>query len=226
MGDKIYAFTASLPGRSQILEQAVYSITRQVDAIHIVCNNFPPQRWMFLSDKFYALESDNSLFDGSRFINMDKCPSGYVLVFDDDIIYPENYVQTLIAAHHRYKGIICPMGKVLKPRPIQSYYKDIILSLKTFSEVPQDTPVQVPGVCGALWHTDEVKLSTKDMIIPNSDLCVAKYAKDNNIRCTVVKHESTWLKNLWTGEVTKEPSIYGNYRRNDEIQTDFVNQFL
>jgi hypothetical protein len=225
----VNAFTATLPGRAGIAQSAIASIMPQCDNMQIVLNGFPSSVSGFPYDggeTIQIVRHDNSLQDGSRFIGMEDCPPGYVLVFDDDIRYPPDYVETLIEAHKKYGGIICPMGKILKPRPITSYYKDILLSLRTFDNVPADTPVQVPGMCGALWHNSEVKLSTKDMMIPNSDLCVAKYAKDNGIRSIVIKHSADWLTNLWTGEVTKQPSIYGKYRRNDEIQTDFVNMFL
>lgn len=229
MTAKVYAFMATLPGRAGIAKQAVASILPQVDELQIVLNNFSGVDVIDLfgvGKNIRLVDHDNTGADGSRFINIDLCPPGYVLVFDDDIIYPADYVATLIAAHKKYGGMVCPMGKILKKRPIQSYYKDTLISLRTFDAVPSDTPVQVPGACGILWHNSEVKISTKDMLIPNSDLCLAKYAKDNGIRCTVVKHKADWLTNLWTGEVTREESIYGKYRRNDSIQTDFVNKWL
>lgn len=231
---KIYAFMATLPGRAGIAKKALASIIWQVEQVQVVLNNFKihqrrefddslPVTWL---NKVTVIQHNNALADGSRFLNVDKCPPGYVLVFDDDIIYPPDYVATLIEAHKKYGGFVTCMGKILKARPIRSYYKDVFVSLKAFAPVVSDTPVQIPGACGILWHNSEVKVSTKDMLIPNSDLCLAKYAKDNGIRCMVVKHSATWLTNLWTGEVTREESIYGRYKKNDAIQTDFVNKYL
>jgi hypothetical protein len=226
MGDKVYAFTATLPGREVLLFQALRSILPQVDTVQVVLNNFAQVPSELIHPKITVKHHDNRLEDGSRFLGIENAPKGRVFVFDDDIIYPPDYVSWLVNANGmNRKSMVCPMGKILHPRPIKSYYKDCKY-IKAFCDVLYDVRVDVPGACGILWNNQEIKVHESDMLIPNSDLCLAKVCKDQEADAIVVAHKADWLTNLWTGEVTKQPSIYGKYRRNDEIQTDFVNMFL
>lgn len=221
----ISAFTASLPQRINILKKAVYSMLPQVDRMQVVLNHMDFVPGFLEHPKITVKFSDNRYFDGSRFIDIDDAPEGYVIVFDDDIIYPSDYVETLIS-HVQPEMMVAPMGKILKPRPITSYYKDISLSLRTFDEVKAKQVVDVPGACGILWHNTEVKVSINDFPIPNSDVCLARFCKDNKVAPVVIPHTADWLKSIWHEAPKNAPSIYGTYRNNDKIITDFINEYL
>lgn len=227
----IHAFTASLPQRRTILERAVASVLPQVDTMQVVLNNYATVPRFLKHDKIKVVHSDNSLEDGSRFLGM-NVDSGYVLVFDDDIIYPPNYCERMVAEcdamTEKYgKVIVTPMGKILKPRPVHSYYKTGVKTwVKTFADVRENVVVEVPGCCGALWNAEDVKITEDVVQTPNSDLCLAKFAKDNGIVCVVVAHDRRWLKNLMVMVPVNTPSIFGKYRRNDAGLTRFINAHL
>jgi hypothetical protein len=229
----ISAFTATIPQRVRTLKKSIASILPQVDSIQVVLNNFNYLPNFLKRDKITCVFSNNKLEDGSRFKNIQKAKE-FVLVFDDDIEYPGDYVSTM-RMHHKALAereynppvIVAPMGKVLKPRPIAHYYQDIEKNYKTFSEIDDYHLVDVPGACGILWSMQDVKI-TEDIVTPDihhSDICVAKFAKQNGIQCYVVPHASNWLKNLMP-EIPQSPTIFGKYRRNDSKLTDFVNKYL
>lgn len=174
---------------------------------------------------------NNSLQDGSRFIDADKKP-GYCLVCDDDIEYPPDFVERMVSQYRRMQlfGFLTVMGKVLKPRPLKSYYKGWAENYRTFDEVKELQRVDIPGCCGILWHTDVMPtsepLNQKVMVIPNSDVCVGVYAKFYGLYCYVIPHSATWLKNLMP-ELPKDTlSIYGKYKNNDKVQTDYINAWM
>lgn len=223
----ISAYTASLPTRVSILEKAVKSMLPQVDRIQIVLNNYTHVPDFCRHEKITAFIGTNKLEDGERFRKIEHAPPGYTIVFDDDIIYPADYVKTLIKKVEDYgRVMVCPMGKIMKVIPVYSYYKGILKSFKTFSDVPEDTVVDVPGCCGILWDNQDVKVKESDILIPNSDICMAKFCKDNNVKPVVVAHKADWLTNLW-GQMPKDtPSIYGKYKNNDQRLTDFINENL
>lgn len=223
--DIVTAFAASLPERVTILEKAVKSILPQVDAIQVVLNNFLSVPDFLQHPKINVLHHDNSMEDGSRFIGIEEAVPGFTLVFDDDIIYPQDYVSTLMEKARGRAVMVTPMGKILAPRPIKSYYGNILKSFKTFSEVKEDALVEVPGACGVLWDNTIVKVRSRDMLIPNSDICLAKFCKDNGVQPIVIAHSADWLTNIWN-EVKGAPSIYGKYRRYDGVLTQFVNDNL
>lgn len=221
----IRAYTATIPQRVKTLKISIESILPQVDFIQVVLNNFKTVPAFLKHPRITCVFGDNSLEDGSRFKNIAQ--DGYVMVFDDDIQYPPDYLQTMIGHCETLDAIVTPMGKVLKPRPVNHYYKDIQETYKTFQEVTGFHRVDVPGACGILWNADEVKI-TDDIITPelhHSDICVGKWAKENNVPCYVVPHAADWLKNLLP-MVPKSPTIYAKYRNNDKILTDFVNEYL
>lgn len=228
----VSAYTATIPERIRTLEKAVASVLRQVDKMQVVLNNFKTVPKFLINKKITIVRHDNSLEDGSRFFNIDKA-NDYTLVFDDDILYPPNYVSVMkyrcdtLTALHKCPVIVAPMGKVLKPRPIKSYYQDIANNYKTFQDIDYHYIVDVPGACGILWNTEHVKI-TEDIItkqIHHSDICVAKFARENGILCICVAHKANWLKNLLP-EVPKSPTIFGKYRRNDSELTEFVNKWI
>jgi hypothetical protein len=227
----IYAFTASLPDRVNTLKKSVYSIIDQVDHIQVVLNNYTYVPDFLNHPKITVVRHDNSLEDGSRFINIEK-RSGYILVFDDDIEYPKDYVKRLVEICYEHTVnynpcMVTPMGKVLKQRPVKSYYRDILHSYKTFEKVEGWHNVDVPGACGILWHSEYVKVTQGIILTPNSDLCLAKFCKENNVTALVIDHEANWLKNLMPEIPNKNTlSIYGKYRRNDAKLTEFVNKYL
>lgn len=223
--ETISAFTATLPERAHIMVLAVESILPQVDRVQVVLNNFDHTPDFLNHEKITVIHSDNRLEDGSRFIGIENAPPGFTLVFDDDIIYPPDYVQTLISKAKDRAVMVTPMGKILFSRPVRSYYGDIVKSYRTFERVKKDAEVEVPGACGILWDNRIVNVSEADMLIPNSDLCLAKVCRDNEYKPIVIAHDAEWLKNIWP-QAKGAPSIYGKYRRNDNILTEFVNKHL
>src|SRR5690606_34600901 len=114
----IHAFACSIPQRENILRIAVASIVPQVDTMQVVLNNYDSTPEFLNHGKIKVLHSDNSLEDGSRFIGIGEVTRGYILMFDDDILYPKEYVQTMIhycGQQTRNLGkpvMVTPMGKV------------------------------------------------------------------------------------------------------------------
>jgi hypothetical protein len=221
----VRAYTATIPQRVSTLKMSIESILPQVDYIQVVLNNFKNVPSFLRHEKITTILGDNSLEDGSRFTNI--ATSGYVLVFDDDIQYPSDYVSTMIEHCKRLNAIVTPMGKILKARPLESYYKGWLHNYRTFDEVIGFHKVDIPGACGVMWTADQVKV-TQGIItkqVHHSDICLGKFAKENHVNCFVVPHSGDWLKNLMP-LIPKSPSIYRKYKNNDKILTDFVNQHL
>lgn len=219
---KVSAYTATLPERAHLMRLALASILPKVDTVQIVLNNFKEVPKFCYHPKVTFVHHDNSKEDGSRFIGIEKAAPGYTLVFDDDIIYPQDYVGALKSALNFYP-MVCPMGKILKPRPIESYYKGWLRNFKTFSHVENDCSVDIPGACGIMWDNRIVKVTEDIIKIPNSDVCLAVFCKQNNIKPVVISHTENWLKNIFTNVPKNTPSIFGKYRNNDKVITDFIN---
>jgi|SRR5688500_15323519 len=226
--DKVNLYMASLPDRRHTLMKSIRSLIDQVGTVQIAVNyELDPLQNNLTNhiQKIKFIQHDNSLQDGARFINAHAKP-GYCLVCDDDIVYPPDFVETMINWHTAVGGFVTVMGKVLKPRPLESYYKGWAQNFRTFDKIDQLQRVDIPGCCGILWHTKEVIVNDKDMDIPNSDVCVGIAARMSDVPCHVVPHSADWLTNLMP-ELPKDTlSIFGKYRKNDKIQTDYINRWM
>lgn len=92
-----YAFVATIPGREKALDACVRSLHPQVDHIGIFYDKFDPKKRLephplatFVEygdvgdgGKFWWLQHQTQIFNSSR---------DFVLVCDDDLAYPEDYV--------------------------------------------------------------------------------------------------------------------------------------
>lgn len=232
----VHLYMASLPDRQKTLVKAVRSLIDQVDTIQLGLTGDYINTMLAIeksipnpdaTSKIKIVSHDNTLQDGARFINA-AAKRGYCLVCDDDILYPPDFVTTMIKQYEQLPkpGFLTVMGKVLKPRPLKSYYKGWAQNYRTFDEVNLLQLVDIPGCCGILWHTDHIMVDQRAMVIPNSDVCLGVYARSVGFPCYVIPHKADWLKDLMV-ELPKDTlSIFGKYRRNDKVQTDFINKWM
>ncbi len=238
----IIAQLASIPERHSILHRVVSSLIEQVDEIRLALAvdinqlharddeadqpSYKVPAWMN-HRKIKLTFHDNALQDGSKFLNAPIEPGHYVLVCDDDIAYPEGFAQhmtSVLKNPFKDRVILSCMGKVLKPRPISSYFKDELLCAKTFETQKAIYAVEIPGTCAMAYCTDHVVITTKDMKSPNSDICVGAWAKTNKIRCYSIPHHANWLTDLTSLLPEGSPSMFDRYKDNDQELTKFINE--
>lgn len=217
---------ASMPEREKMLKISLASLLPQVDKANVMLTHYEPGNIpSFLNDpKIRVVHHDNNLEDGSRFLFADR-NEGITVIADDDIEYPADFVQYLSHKWLAYRGMVGIMGKNLKPRPINSYYKDELVHYKAFAEVSRDVEVEVLGMCGVLYHSDQVRIGAPDINCPNSDIVVSAWAKRRGITLTCCAHGADYLKNLMP-LAPDAPSIFGKYSKNDKLLTDYVNENL
>lgn len=100
----IRAIMATYPARKEIVPRVVESIARQVDLLHIVCNEFSdvPDSWQ-LPDNVRIEFPVEDIKDAGKFFCPAE-PDDFVVLCDDDILYPPNYVGTLIERWYSYES--------------------------------------------------------------------------------------------------------------------------
>ena len=211
--------------RQATLKIMLASLLPQVDRAHVNVNGYGPGTLPdFLEHKkIWVTHHDNSIEDRAKFYNAER-NDGLTLIVDDDIEYPPDFVEYMTRKHELHGGIVTIMGKILKPRPIKSYFKDEIIHYKTFEAVTEDVIVEIPGMCGALYGL-EVQFHVEDAKIHNSDIAVGVYARKRGLVCTVVAHPANYVKNLMP-MVSDSPSMFGKYCKDDGALTEYVNEHL
>jgi hypothetical protein len=224
--DKITASVASMPGRIKSLKDTVKSILPQVDQLQVYLNNYDSVPDYLLHEKikvFLSKDYSGDLGDSGKFYECDKI-SGYHLTIDDDLIYPDNYVESLISAIARYdkKCVVSYHGRIFNNLPVISYYKGATVQLACLRKVPVDRFVHVVGTGVLAYHTDTINLKLSAFKFPNmADIWFSEYCNDRNISRVVLAHRSGWI--TLSEKYDEAGSIFTNHINDDKLQTEITN---
>lgn len=202
---KIVVGMATTNERALFCERAVESLVHQSDEI-IVYNNSNEDNDYTDNAKFHAL----TLFNKPV----------YYFSCDDDILYPSDYVSTMIEAIERTQTIVTHHG-----RELLGLDKDYYRGHKGFRCLDENNTEQIIDVAGTgvtVFRTDyfnpiEIyKANDKRM----SDLVFSLEAAKQGKQITLLKHTKGWLKDL---RVPQGLSIHYMERRNTR-QNELANE--
>ena len=216
----ITAHIASLPERVDTLKKTINSLLPQVDGIYVSLNNYENIPPFLIDSKITPILCDNSLGDAAKFIRVNSV-YGYVFVCDDDIIYPDNYVEYMISKISSLRGIVSLLGKVYSTRPIKSFrvdYTDIYRCLMT---VEGDHEVDVCGTGAMAYSTDDVTVHVEDFQMRNmADIWMAKLAHEQGVKIFAVEHDRDFVKHVLYPDRIWVRTV------DDTVQTMVLNSFL
>ena len=224
--DKITATMATFPGREASLEETIASIIHQVDELHIYMNDidtFPLFSGNAKIKIYFSKNHMGDLGDAGKFYNCHEI-KGYHFTIDDDIIYPPNYVSTMIAAieKHQRKAIISCHGRLFEKLPVHSYYKGHSMAYSCLRAVPSDVFGHVIGTGVLAYHTDTIQLSLEVFEYTNmADIWFSKYCNEHQVPRLILAHQAKWI--VTSDKYDEDGSIYRHQSINDEIQTEVTN---
>ncbi|MGM0530941.1 MAG: hypothetical protein ACQER7_06275 [Bacteroidota bacterium] len=224
--EKVTAALATMPERQESLKHVISSIINQVDEIHVYLNNFTSIPIFLKHEKIKVFLSDNEmndLGDVGKFYTAESV-SGYLFTIDDDIIYPPDYVSSLITEieKHYRQYVVGTHGRIFDRIPIHSYYHGHTQGFSALNTVPKDSFVHVIGTGALAFHTDTIRVSLGAFETMNmADIWFSKFAEENNVPRLVIKHQKGWLKD--SPKYDKDYSIYNFCHRDDTLQTEVVN---
>ncbi|NCD40934.1 MAG: glycosyltransferase family 2 protein [Bacteroidia bacterium] len=193
------ASVASFPGREKNLQQVVYDILPQVDRLNVYLNGYTeiPD---FLHDERINVVLGNKaagdLGDTGKFYFAEKS-EGYYFTIDDDIFYPQNYIETLIKAIERYQrsAVISFHGRVFDKFPISSYYNGAANYYSCLRENAYDRNAHVIGTGVLGYHTETIQMSVSDFKVKNmSDIWFSMACENKNVKRIVLAHDQDFIK--------------------------------
>ena len=195
--NSIHIAIASIPSREQSLKKTIDSLIKQADIIHVFLNNYNEIPKFLCRDKIEVVRSQDycDKGDAGKFFWANKI-DGFYLTCDDDIIYPDYYVENLIDKIKEH-GMYCVCGwhGSLINDSFNNYYDT--KSRKIFSyekQRPWDTAVHILGTGCLGFHTNVLKISFDDFKIPNmADIFFAKIAQEKKIPLYVIAHKANQL---------------------------------
>jgi len=223
----IFVKIASIPVRIKQLEETIFKLLNQVDRFDVYLNNYPaiPEFLQHPKVRIFTSQEYGDRGDTGKFFQIEDV-SGYVLTIDDDLIYPENYIQTMINKIDFYKRnvFICVHGNILPKHKLSSYYRDKI-GVHFEVSLQKDQQVDIPGTGTLGFHTDRIKFSSDIFIMSNmTDIWLGLYAKKNNIPIICLERQHKWLSQARGEEF--QHSIYKSSINNDSYQTFVINQLF
>lgn len=195
------ATIATLPDRHDSLLKTVDSLLPQVDSL-------------------YIRRDTDGIGDEGKFT---LTRGEYIFRCDDDIIYPDDYVEYMISKIEEYnrKAVISCHGKVLKRQPIESYYGGDFDKYHFRLDVEQDTPVHLVGTGVLAYHKDTLSVSTGEFEKKNmADVWFSIACEKQGVERIVCKHKANWLR---LSSADQSGSCWEWNKERDQILTEAIN---
>jgi len=172
---------------------------------------------------------DNELFpdltDNGKFWILSQIKEPVIFFsMDDDIIYPDDYIEKSVAALKKNpKAIITYHGRKLVGRGLQ-YYKSHV-KYRCTEQVKSDRYIDVAGSGVSCFNTKYFNPS-KIHSCPDrkmTDLVLSYEAAKEGVKILCKKHSSGWINSTGVSEVN---SIYAQLKNNCETQGQYADKIL
>lgn len=206
---------ASIPARARSLKRAVERLAPQVDRLAVSLNGYAEVP-AFLAEhaNVEATLRADAGGDAEKFASVDDW-DGYVLTCDDDILYPSDYVQTLVAGldrHGRDKLVSFHGGTTEGWNGAHSAAS--VKRIRCLGGLREDdAAVNVVGTGVVGWHSDQVPIWRDVFRTPNmADVYLAGHARTFGIPMVALAHRPGWLQDICP---TDSEQIYESNRNGD-----------
>lgn len=206
----IYAGMATVAGNEVALRSAVMSLLPQVDRLFLYLNGYSevPPFLERLERVTCQLDPTGTRYgDAGKFWGLEQIKDAIYLTCDDDIIYPQDYVQRMTEALAELKGraVVCVHGSLLV-QPMENFYASGSRSVLHFAgELIRRRQVHVPGTGTCAFHSSIVNIGLDQFEAPNmADIWLTKFMTENHLVAYAVAHKGLWLQPL---EVNR-PNIF------------------
>lgn len=196
---------ATFKGREKSLDTVVKCLSSQVDEIIIYDNEVNPD----LADngKFYGLT-----------LQEEPC---YYFTCDDDLFYPEDYIDSMVKAIDKHNCIVTHHGRLLMDLDVSYYRGHKSFRCLDFNSHEMRIDVCGTGVTGfrtdyfnpvGLHNSEHKKMS---------DIVFSLEAVKRNKDIMVLPHNAGWIKHL---PINFRESIAATESRNESTQIQLANE--
>jgi hypothetical protein len=166
----VWAGMATITGREEIRGMAVNSILSQVDRL--------------------VIANGDERGDKVKFLGCEHAPDDAIFVgLDDDLIYPPDYIDTLIAGLERYPDSIVSFHGWKLDEAGECYVENY----RCLENVWDDVEVHVAGTAVCAFHLSTIRPLMTDFESVNADVWLAVRAQERGIPRVVLAHPSYWI---------------------------------
>lgn len=216
---------ATLPERSELLERMLDSIEPQTDRINVYLDGHDEIPERVRGDKFvvhHRTIDQPSMRAAGKFRWAHELPSNaYHFTCDDDIVYPDDYVERMSSAIEKYErraAIGVHSIRFMGP-PYSFYKKRVNYSMRI--ELPEDMRVHALGTGTLAYHTSTLDVRREDFPEYNAeDLFFAICCKRQGVDRICIARKTHWVR----AQPVHTYSVYGEYLKteDDSWQTRFM----
>jgi glycosyltransferase involved in cell wall biosynthesis len=231
----IIGCVCTIPERMEIFKQAFESIESQVDVLYVYPDKYIEHEipnYIINSPKVIVLSTKENpdLRDGAKFLPMQQglldknLDQTIVFTFDDDILYPPDYVHSLYQrlSNIDFNGVVGVHGAILNEN-FQNFRTDrIVYNFK--HELNQEILVDVLGTGTVAFRADVLrKRFLKEDINPGMiDISLAVVCRRNLIPLHCISRPNGWLRDL---TIDKDlPSLWEELVQNSSPHTSALKQ--
>lgn len=194
----VIASMATIESRLDIAIDAAYSLLSQVDRIHIHINDASVIPKSLQHDKIIvSLESSHgNLGDSAKFLGAQVEDDAYVLVCDDDFIFPYDFIlQSYLTLALENFHVIVGMHGIFLRYPLEDYYaNDARNTMHITTGFSFSTTVSAVGT-GAIFF-DSLLFPTKSFVLDYknmADIWFALECNRLNLPILIQKRRTNWI---------------------------------
>lgn len=202
---RISANFATYSKRKNCIDDAVASIIGQVHEVRVYYNDYIPGKrpWQQIVGPDFT--------DRGKFIAIGSGEIAFTC--DDDLYYPDDYVETTLGYLEEYGGIVTYHGRRLKGKGL-NYYSGHECHHFKFQK-GGTAKIDIPGSGVSAFYSNEFTLEiTKYSQDKMADVLMGLEAAKQGVTVTCVKHKMDWIRPMVTQE-----AIYKEMRGNDGEQS-------
>jgi FkbM family methyltransferase len=193
---KLIAALASISSREKSLKSVVNSLLPQVDYLCVYLNGYNKVPSYLKNSKIIIEQSQNygDLGDAGKFWWSDKV-SGYYFSCDDDIIYPDNYIQFMLEKLNGFddQAVVGLHGVYLVQKNFESYYKSRVV-FHNQNDLSYDIYVHILGSGALCFSTKVFQITPKEFKHKNmADIWVGCFGQKTKIPFICIEHKGDYL---------------------------------
>ncbi|OIM99453.1 hypothetical protein BFR57_02490 [Idiomarina sp. MD25a] len=225
----IFAGLASIPSRAKSLHKVLEKIKDQVDHVFVYLNNYDYIPDCVKCEKVtYKLSSSyKDIAAAGKFYFVEQAEGGYYFSMDDDVIYPDNYIWTMIETLKKYNNsvAVCGHGSVLG-QPLDWYFERVEV-FNFAREMKSDRFVNLLGTGATGFFYDRIRPEFSDFQ-PEvmCDLQLSIIANINNIPIVNIKRPKNWFEFIDSDPLLESGNDYFNMMLIDDgLRSELVKRF-
>ena len=219
---------ATMPSRAHTARAAVEAVLPQLDRLYLYLDRHAAvPEWLPQSPKVVPLlpARHGSVAGDGKFLGLElHAEPCLFFCFDDDILYPPDYVEWMAAAlrRHAFRAVVGVHGQVFRA-PHLSYLRDHFV-MHFGAACPLDSHVDELGTGTIAFYSEGVRLHPRRWLHHDmADLMVAIEAVRQEVPRIAVRRPKDFLRPL---EENQADSIYRKLQGDDRRQTAIMRAAL